>query len=86
MAWELRLRSLALRSIDTQDGELKMNILIFRLTDADSTWYVWPSESPQVYSFRSNADAQRFAKQLSEAHGGTPVHMERPIEQTAALV
>ena len=63
-----------------------MNILVFQLTDADDTWYVWHSESPQLYSFRSNADAEQFAKRLSEAHGGTPVHIERAIEQTAALV
>lgn len=63
-----------------------MNILVFRLTDADSTWYVLPCESPRLYSFGSDADAEHFANQLSEADGGTPVHMERSIAQTAALI
>ncbi len=63
-----------------------MKILVFRLTDADSAWYVWPCASPQVYSFGSDGEAERFAKEIAEAQGGMPVRMERSIEQAAALV
>lgn len=43
-----------------------MNTLIFKLPDAGDTWYVWPSTSPQLYSFGSNVDAMHFAKQLGK--------------------
>jgi hypothetical protein len=63
-----------------------MKILVFRVTDAGQTWYVWPCPSPRLYSFGSNADAQHFANQLAEAHEGTLVRMEASIEQAAALI
>jgi hypothetical protein len=72
-------------AMDAQEGT-QMNILIFRLTDADGTWYVWPCNFPQLYSFGSNTDAQHFASQLAKAQEGTLVQMERSIEQAATLI
>ncbi len=64
-----------------------MKIVVFRLSEADGTWYVWPCMSPQLYSFDSRTDADEFARQVAEAHpGGTPIHMDRTIEQAAALI
>ncbi len=63
-----------------------MKILVFRMTEAGQTWYVWACPSPRLYSFGSNADAQYFACQLAEATGGTPVHLVRSIGQAAALI
>lgn len=63
-----------------------MEILVFRVTEAGQTWYVWPCPSPRLYSFGSNADAQYFANELAEATEGTPVHPVRSIEQAAALI
>jgi hypothetical protein len=64
-----------------------MKILVFRLTEADGTWYVWPCAHPQLYTFDTKPEADRFAGQLAEANpGGLPVHMECTIEQAAALI
>jgi hypothetical protein len=64
-----------------------MKIVIFRLTEADNTWYVWPCLTAQLYSFDSRQVAEHFAGQLAEANpGGMPVHMECSIEQAAALI
>jgi hypothetical protein len=63
-----------------------MKILVFRLTEAGQTWYVWACPSPRLYAFGSNADARYFANQLAEATGVPPVHQVRSIEQAAALI
>ncbi len=64
-----------------------MKIVVFRLTETDSTWYVWPCLSPQLYSFNSKHEADSFARQLADANpGGMAVHMECSIEQAAALI
>jgi hypothetical protein len=64
-----------------------MKILVFRLTEAAQTWYVWACPSSQLHSFGSRREAQRFADQLAEAHAeAAPVEMEQSIVQAAALI
>ena len=71
-----------------RDGkELNMKVLVFRLTEADSLWYVWPCATPQLYSFQSATEAEVFARRLAESHpGSSAMRMEPAIEQAAAFV
>jgi len=64
-----------------------MKIVVFRLTEADSVWYVWPCTTPHLYPFQSSTEAEAFAKQLTESQpGAIALHMEPAIEQAAAFV
>lgn len=64
-----------------------MKIFVFRLTEADSVWYVWPCATPHFYSFSSATEAEVFARRLVENEpGAVASRMERAIEQAAAFV